>query len=134
MRKYFPADLRKKKEVKFLQLRQGSMSVVSAAKFKELSRFCPFINVKGVEVSKCVKFESGLCPEIYRYVSIFEIRDFDTLVNKCHIFDEAGKAKESYDKAVKREKEMVMIVESLMARIRERIWILVVAPSQVGKR
>ena len=37
---------------------EGSMSVAEyAAKFDELSRFCPYINVEGAEESKCVKFE-----------------------------------------------------------------------------
>jgi len=66
LKKYFPADLRNKKEVEFLQLKQGSMSVANYAnKFEELSRFCPYINAEGAEISKCVKFESGLRPEIY---------------------------------------------------------------------
>lgn len=75
LRKYFPADLRNKKEVEFLQLKQGSMSVA------ELSRFCPYINVEDAMVSKCVKFESGLRPETYQHVCFHEIGDFDTLVN-----------------------------------------------------
>jgi len=44
MRKYFPEDLRNKKEVEFLNLKQGSSSVAEyAAMFVELSRFCPYI-------------------------------------------------------------------------------------------
>jgi hypothetical protein len=49
-----------------------------AAKFEELSRFYPYINAEDVMVSKCVKFESGLRPDIYQYMCIQEIRDFDT--------------------------------------------------------
>ena len=37
-------------------------------------------------------------------MSILEIQDFDTLVNKCRIFDEAGKAKASYYKEVNERK------------------------------
>jgi hypothetical protein len=48
--KYFPTDVRSRKEIKFLKLKQGSMSVVEyAEKFEELSRFCPYINVVGAE-------------------------------------------------------------------------------------
>jgi len=66
LKKYFPADLRSKKEVEFLQLKQGSMSVVEyVAKFEELSLFCPYINVEGAEESKCIKFESSLRTKIY---------------------------------------------------------------------
>jgi len=39
--------------------------VVVSAKYEELSRFCPYINVEDAMVSKCVKFENGLKPEIY---------------------------------------------------------------------
>jgi len=96
LKKYFPADLRNKIEVEFLQLKHGGMSVAEyAAKFEKLSRFYPYINAEGAEVSKCVKFESSIRPEIYQYVCFHEIRDFDTLVNKCRMFDEARKAKAS---------------------------------------
>ncbi|XP_058766601.1 uncharacterized protein LOC131640205 [Vicia villosa] len=40
IRKYFPEDVRGKKEIKFLELRQGNKSVVEyAAKFCELANF-----------------------------------------------------------------------------------------------
>jgi len=78
-KKYFSEDLRNKKEAEFLNLKQGSMSVAEyAAKYEELSRFCPYINVEDAMVSKCVKFENGLRPEIYQYICFHEIRDFDT--------------------------------------------------------
>jgi len=69
LRKYFPEDLRTKKEVEFLNLKQENLSVVEyAAKFEELSRFCLYINAEDAMVSKCVKFESGMRPEIYEYM------------------------------------------------------------------
>jgi len=70
--------------------------VVVSAKYEELSRFCPYINAEGALVSKCVKFENGLKPEMYQYICFHEIRDFDTLVHKCRMFDDAGKARMSY--------------------------------------
>lgn len=101
LKKYFPADIKSKKEVEFLHLKHGSMSVAKyAAKFEELSRFCPYINAKDAEESKCIKCERGLCLKIYQYVGFHEIRDFDTLVNNCRIFDEAGKTKASFYKMV----------------------------------
>jgi len=75
-----------------------------AAKYEELSRFCPYINAEDVMVSKCVKFENGLRPEIYHYICFHEIKDFDTLVHKCRMFDDAGKAKLNYYKAVNDKK------------------------------
>jgi len=73
--------------------------VVVSAKYEELSRFCPYINAEDAMVSKCVKFENGLKLEIYKYICFHEIRDFDTLVHKCRMFDDAGKARMSYYKA-----------------------------------
>jgi hypothetical protein len=37
-------------------------------------------------------------------VCFHEIHDFDTMVNKCSMFDEAGKAKASYYKEVNERK------------------------------
>jgi len=69
--------------------------VVVSTKYEELSRFSPHINAEDAMVSKCVKFENGLRPEIYQYICFHEIRDFDTLVHKCRMFDDVGKAKAS---------------------------------------
>jgi len=100
LRKYFPEDLRTRKEVEFLNLKQGSSSVAEyAAKFEELSRFCPYINVEDAMISKCVKFESGFRPDIYQLLCVQEIRDFDTLVHKCRMFDDAGRARANHYKA-----------------------------------
>jgi len=55
-------------------------------------------------VSKCVKFETGLRPEIYQCICFHEITDFDILVHKCRMFDEAGKARANYYKAVNDKK------------------------------
>jgi len=85
-------------------VRLGVFVVEYAAKYEELSRFCPYINAEDAIVSKCVKFENGLRPEIYQYICFHEIRDFDTLVHKCHMFDDAGKAKLNYYKVVNDKK------------------------------
>ncbi|MCI48738.1 cellular nucleic acid-binding protein, partial [Trifolium medium] len=49
---------------------------------------------------KCVKFESGLRPDIKHMIRFSQIRDFATLVNKSRICDDDGRAKTSYYKAV----------------------------------
>ena len=69
------------------------------AKFEELSRFCSYINAKDAMISKCVKFESGLRPDIYQYMGVQEIREFDTLLHKCRMFDDAGRARANHYKA-----------------------------------
>jgi len=88
-----------------LNLKQENLSLAEyATKFEELSRFCSYINAEDAMVSKCVKFESGLKLEIYKYMCVQETRDFDTLVHKCHMFDDARKAKVNRYKAMNDKK------------------------------
>ncbi|GAU29258.1 hypothetical protein TSUD_392080 [Trifolium subterraneum] len=100
--KYFPSDVKNKKVVEFMKLEQGNMSVVEyAAKFESLCAFSPHYNTPEAENDKCVKFESGLRPDIKHIIGFAEIRNFTTLVAKARICDEDGKAKSNYFKAVR---------------------------------
>ncbi|GAU26517.1 hypothetical protein TSUD_361500 [Trifolium subterraneum] len=100
--KYFPADVRNKKVVEFMKLEQGNISVAEyAAKFESLCAFSPHYNTPEAENHKCVKFESGLRPDIKHIIGFAEIRNFTTLVAKARICDEDGKAKSNYFKAVR---------------------------------
>jgi hypothetical protein len=50
LEKYIPADVRNKKEIEFLELMEGNMTMAEyATKFEELSKFCPYYNDVGVE-------------------------------------------------------------------------------------
>ncbi|XP_050916491.1 uncharacterized protein LOC127131619 [Lathyrus oleraceus] len=70
MRKYYPEDVRGKKEIEFLELKQGNMSVTNyAAKFVELSKFYPHYTGVGAEFSKCIKFENEDNNAHYKIVS-----------------------------------------------------------------
>ena len=89
MAKYFPENVRERKEVEFLTLVQGNMSVGEyAARFEELSRFHPHYHNAQDERSKCVKFVSGLRSEVKKAIRMQEIREFSMLVNRCKIFEE----------------------------------------------
>lgn len=44
-----------------------------AAKFEEFSRFYPYYNAMGTEVSKRLKFENELRPEINLFIVYHEI-------------------------------------------------------------
>jgi len=67
LNRYFPEDVRGKKKIEFLELKEGDMSVTEyAAKFVELAKFYPHYTVETVEFSKCIKFENGLRAEIKR--------------------------------------------------------------------
>ncbi|MCI81513.1 gag polyprotein-related, partial [Trifolium medium] len=53
-------DVRNRKVVEFLELKQGNMTVAEyATKFESLSAFSPYYNTPEAEYDKCVKFESG---------------------------------------------------------------------------
>jgi hypothetical protein len=58
----------------------------------------------GAEASKCVKFESGLRPEIKQFIGYQEIRQFSVLVNKCRIYDEDSRARSTYYKSISDKK------------------------------
>ncbi|KAF1872017.1 hypothetical protein Lal_00012237 [Lupinus albus] len=89
LQKYFPANLKREKETKFLQLDQGNMSVGEyAAKFEELIWYCPYVELELDGRSKCVKFEMGLKPELRVTFGHEEISDFPTLANKCRMYED----------------------------------------------
>ncbi|XP_058753432.1 uncharacterized protein LOC131626613 [Vicia villosa] len=70
MRKYYPEDVHGKKEIEFLELKQGDLLVTDyAAKFVELAKFYPHYNEATAEFSKCIKLESGLRPEIKKILN-----------------------------------------------------------------
>ncbi|KAF1866137.1 hypothetical protein Lal_00031441 [Lupinus albus] len=96
LHKYFPADLKRQKEMEFLKLEQGNMSVGEyAAKFEELARFCPYSELEVDGRSKCSKFESGLRSKLKRMFRHQEIADFATLVDKCWMYEDDLKVDES---------------------------------------
>ncbi|XP_050914570.1 uncharacterized protein LOC127129428 [Lathyrus oleraceus] len=100
--KFFPEDVRGKKEIEFLELKQGNSTVAEyAAKFEELMKLCSHYNDAVVVVSKCIKLENGLRSKIKQGISYQQTRRFPKLVNKCIIYDEdADKRKQgiSYDR------------------------------------
>ncbi|XP_058741182.1 uncharacterized protein LOC131613538 [Vicia villosa] len=88
-RKYFPEDVRGKKEIEFLKLIQGSMSITAcAANFGELAKFYKLYDGPNREFSKCIKFENELRPKIKKAISYQKIRVFVDLVDSCRIYEE----------------------------------------------
>ncbi|XP_058764652.1 uncharacterized protein LOC131638120 [Vicia villosa] len=58
MRKYYPEDVRGKKEIEFLELKQGNKSITEyAAKFVELAKFYPHYSEATAEFSNCQIYE-----------------------------------------------------------------------------
>ncbi|XP_050920412.1 uncharacterized protein LOC127138049 [Lathyrus oleraceus] len=80
LEKYFPEYIHSKKEIEFLELKQGNSTVVEyAAKFEELVKFCPHYNNVDVEGLKCIKLESRLHPEIKQGIGYQDFRPFSVL-------------------------------------------------------
>ncbi|XP_028223071.1 uncharacterized protein LOC114404174 [Glycine soja] len=74
---YFPEDVRNKKKMEFLELKQGNMIVTEyAAKFEELVRYFPHYQGRDGESSNCVKFLNGLRPEVKQAVNYQGVRQF----------------------------------------------------------
>ncbi|CAI8613500.1 unnamed protein product [Vicia faba] len=93
LRKYFPEYVRGKKEIEFLELKQGNMFITDyRAKFIELAKFYPHYDGPTGEFSKCMKFENGLRPEIKKVVGYHKIRVFADLIDSCRIFEEDSNA------------------------------------------
>ncbi|XP_027351236.1 uncharacterized protein LOC113862347 [Abrus precatorius] len=64
LEKYFPEDLQRRKELEFLNLEQGGMSIGEyVVKFDELSRYCSYFSHVD-DRARCSKFESVLRPDI----------------------------------------------------------------------
>ena len=83
LEKYFLVSVKNQKETKFLQLKQGNMTVGQyVSKFEELARFSSYLKYNPNENWKAKKFEYKLNPKIKSIVSTMETRNYALLVNK----------------------------------------------------
>ncbi|XP_006588104.1 uncharacterized protein LOC114368217 [Glycine soja] len=81
LEKYFPEDVRNKKEMEFLELKQRNMTVVEyTSKFEELVRYFPHYQGRNGESSKCVKFLNDLRPEVKQAVNYQGVHQFPLLL------------------------------------------------------
>ncbi|XP_050896649.1 uncharacterized protein LOC127103432 [Lathyrus oleraceus] len=101
LEKYFLEDVRGKKEIEFLELKQGNGTLDEyAAKFEELIKFCPHYNTANVERSKCLKFVNVLRPDIKKEMGYQQITRFYELVNKSRIYDENSRESAAHYKSL----------------------------------
>lgn len=104
-------DVRSKKEIEFLELKQGNSEVVEyVANSEEHVKFCPNYNNVVAEGSKCIKLESDLRPKIKQDIGYQEIRRFFVLENKCRIYNEDGEAGLLTIRVLVRRKKRIRIV------------------------
>ena len=79
MGKYFPATARHPKAQEFLELRQGTMTVMEyVARFTELARFCD--DYVATDVAKVRRFENGLKLLIRGRIVGLCLQDMDSMV------------------------------------------------------
>ncbi|XP_050896384.1 uncharacterized protein LOC127103147 [Lathyrus oleraceus] len=105
LEKYFSKDERIKKEIEFLELKQGNSTVVEyAAKFEELVKYFPHYNKVVAKGSMCINFESGIRPKIKQVVGYQEIDRFCMLVNKCIIYDKYNITQSTHYKSISERK------------------------------
>ncbi|XP_050889306.1 uncharacterized protein LOC127094531 [Lathyrus oleraceus] len=101
LEKYFPEDVRGKKEIEFLELMEGNGTVAKyAAKFEELIKICPHDNTANAKISKCLKFVNGLRPDIQKAMGYQQITIFSELVNKSRIYDEDSRESAAHYKSL----------------------------------
>ena len=76
MGKYFPATTRHPKAQEFLELRQGTMTVIEyVAKFTELARFAD--DYVAIDMAKVRRFENGLKLSIRGKIVGLRLQDMD---------------------------------------------------------
>ena len=81
----FLNSVRNAKEIEFMQLEQGNLSVTDyATRFKHLARFSTQIMT---EDWRCKKFEFGLRQKLKEVVVPFSIREFPALVEKANMVE-----------------------------------------------
>ncbi|XP_050876206.1 uncharacterized protein LOC127079896 [Lathyrus oleraceus] len=101
LRKYFPVDVCGKKEIEFLEMKQGNLSATEyAARFVELAKFYPHYSEVIDEFSKCIKFDNGLHPKIKQVIGYQQIRRFLESINNCRIYEDGSKARSVHCKGM----------------------------------
>ena len=79
MSKYFPATARHVKAQEFLELRQGTMTMMEyMARFTELTRFGD--DYMATDMAKVRRFENGLKLSIRGKIVGFRLQDMDSMV------------------------------------------------------
>ena len=86
MGKYFPATTRHAKAQEFLELRQGTMTVIEyVAKFTELARFDD--DYVDTDMAKVRRFENGLKLSIRGKIVRLRLQDMDSMVGTTLTID-----------------------------------------------
>ncbi|XP_074374474.1 uncharacterized protein LOC141714878 [Apium graveolens] len=89
--KYFPRYMKNQMEIKFLELKQGNLSIADyEAKFTELARFVP--EQVDTDEKRAKRFQQGLKPWIRSRVAVFELTTYTAVVQKAMIIEGESEA------------------------------------------
>ncbi|XP_047149151.1 uncharacterized protein LOC124821325 [Vigna umbellata] len=111
---YFPDSVRFAKEVKFLQLVQGGMTVSEYTnKFKHLVRFNTMATS---EEWQCRKFENGLRSDLKLLISSLCIRSFPAMVERAKVLEKNVAEVEQQKKQQQAAREPVLNRNNLNVR------------------
>ncbi|XP_061359911.1 uncharacterized protein LOC133303954 [Gastrolobium bilobum] len=92
---YFPQSVKNRKEIDFLELKQGNMTVGEyVAKFEELCRYSNYVQNQPNEEWLTTKFESGLKPELKSMIIGHQIWNLSSLINRCRDIEASMKEAE----------------------------------------
>ncbi|KAL8121526.1 hypothetical protein AgCh_018308 [Apium graveolens] len=104
LEKYFPQFVQDQMELKFLKLKQGTMSVVDyESKFEEFSRYVP--SYVDTDRKKTKRFQQGLKPWIRGKVAIFELETYAGVVQKAMIAETESEMSQKEKESKKRKVE-----------------------------
>ncbi|KAL8108572.1 hypothetical protein AgCh_024881 [Apium graveolens] len=104
LEKYFPQFVQDQMELKFLELKQGNMSVTDyESKFEELSRYVS--SYVDTDRKKAKRFQQGLKPWIRGKVAIFELDTYAGVVQKAMITETESEMSQKEKESKKRKFE-----------------------------
>ncbi|KAL8105647.1 hypothetical protein AgCh_029446 [Apium graveolens] len=104
LEKYFPQFVHDQMELKFLELKQGNMSVTDyESKFEELSRYVS--SYVDTDRKKAKRFHQGLKPWIRGKVAIFELDTYAGVVQKAMIVETESEMSQKEKESKKRKFE-----------------------------
>jgi hypothetical protein len=90
LNKYFPFNVKDQKEIEFLTLQQGDMTIDEyVARFESLARFSNNLQNQSDETWKSKSFEQGLRPEVRNLVITHQIREYQTLIQACQLVEQS---------------------------------------------
>ena len=109
LRKYFPEHVCGKKEIEFLELKQGNLTMTEyALKFVELAKYYPYYCEAISEFLRCIKFENVCIRKLNGKLVISRSKIFSKLVNSYRKFEEDNKTHSTHYKSLNEKRVLTL--------------------------